>query len=153
MKSFEKAKSVKAWKDWQIYFPRPYLIEMIAQAGAVLLGAESNFEDDIVFTKIEGVEFLGEPEPGKRLEIEVEPENLRREGGWFLGQIFQGEKKILQGRVLLMNVGRLRPDGIGPVTFPLTLIEALKVAQVFHQVDQPLAGNLPHLVVGKTNGV
>ena len=126
VKSFEKAKSVRAWKDWQNSFPRTYLIEMIAQAGAVLLGAESNFEDDIVFTKIEGVEFLGEPQAGGRLEIEVEPENLRREGGWFLGRIFQGENKILGGRVLLMNIGRLRPDGMGPITFPHELVSALK---------------------------
>ena len=125
--SFERAKSVKAWKDWQASFPATYLIEMIAQAGAVLLGAESNFEDDVVFTRIERVKFLGRPESGKRLEIEVEPENLRREGGWFLGQIFQEENKILEGRVLLMNIGRLRPDGRGPITFPHELLNALKV--------------------------
>ena len=128
--SFEKAKSVKAWKDWQGSFPLTYLIEMVAQAGAILLGAESNFEDDVVFTKVEAVQFLEKPEPGKRREIETVPENLRREGGWFSGRIFQGENKIMEGRVLLMNVGRLRPDGRGPVTFPQTLIEALKVAQV-----------------------
>lgn len=123
---FEKAKSVKAWKNWQSAFPLTYLIEMIAQAGAVLLGAESNFEEDIVFTKIEGVEFLHPPEAGKRLEIEVEPESLRREGGWFLGRVFQDENKIAEGRILLMNIGRLRADGIGPITFPQALVETLR---------------------------
>ena len=123
VETFERAKGVKAWKDWQASFPAAYLIEMVAQAGAVLLGAESHFEDDVVFTKIEGVEFLGRPQAGKRLEIEVEPENLRREGGWFLGKIFQDRNKILEGRVLLMNVGRLRPDGIGPITFPRQLVK------------------------------
>ena len=124
--AFERAKSVKAWKDWQALFPLTYLVEMVAQAGAVLLGAESNFEDDVVFTKVEAVQFLERPSAGRRLEIEVEPENLRREGGWFSGRIFQGENKILEGRVLLMNVGRLRPDGVGPVTFPNPLVSALK---------------------------
>ncbi len=124
--AFERAKSVKAWKNWQALFPLTYLIEMIAQAGAILLGAESNFEDDVVFTKVEAVQFLERPDPAKRLEIEAAPENIRREGGWFVGRIFQGENKIMEGRVLLMNVGRLRPDGKGPITFPNELVSALK---------------------------
>ena len=123
---FEKGKKVSAWKKWDSSFPLTYLVEMVAQAGAILLGAESRFENDVVFTKIEEVEFLTLPEGGERLLIEVEPEGLRFEGGWFRGRIFQGENKILEGKVLLMNVGRLRPDGQGPVTFPLPLIEALK---------------------------
>ena len=123
---FEKGKRVSAWKKWDSAFPLTYLVEMVAQAGAILLGAESRFENDVVFTKIEEVEFLALPEGGERLLIEAEPEGLRLEGGWFRGRIFQGENKILEGRVLLMNVGRLRPDGQGPITFPLPLIEALK---------------------------
>lgn len=128
VEAFEKAKSVRAWKKWEASFPLSYLVEMIAQAGAILLGAEGGFESDIVFTKIEGVQFLGQPEAGKRLAIEVEPESLRREGGWFLGRVFQEGEKMLEGRVLLMNIGRLRPDGQGPITFPQQLIEALKVS-------------------------
>ena len=125
MDVFEKAKKVVAWKNWRASFPAAYLIEMMAQAGAVLLGAESNFEEDIVFTKMQGVEFLNPPEEGKRLDIEVEAEGLRKEGGWFLGRIFQEGVKIAEGRVLLMNVGRLRPDGMGPITFPRQLIETV----------------------------
>lgn len=124
--SFEKAVRVSAWKMWQTGFPQAYLVEMMAQAGALLLGAEMDFQKDIVFTKIEDTEFLGVPEAGKRLVIEAEAENLREEGGWFRGRIFQDGQKILEGRVLLMNVGRLRPDGQGPVTFPPQLIEALR---------------------------
>ena len=123
---FEKATRVKAWKKWEPSYPVAYLVEMIAQAGAILLGAESRFENDVVFTKIERVQFFGQPQAGQRLEIEVQPENLRVEGGWFLGRIFQEGEKILECRVLLMNIGRLRPDGQGPVTFPEQLIEALK---------------------------
>lgn len=126
VEAFEKARSVRAWKQWEALFPTTYLVELIAQAGAILLGAESDFEEDVVFTKIEGVEFLGQPQAQKRLEIEVEAESLRREGGWFRGRIFQEGHKILEGRVLLMNVGRLRPDGLGPITFPQQLIEALR---------------------------
>lgn len=121
-----KAKSVKAWKRWKAFFPASYLVEFIAQAAAILLGVESHFEEDIIFTKIEGVQFFGRPEADRRLDIEVETENLRREGGWFFGRIFQDGEKIAEGRVLLMNIGRLRADGKGPVTFPQKLIESLK---------------------------
>jgi len=101
----------------------------MAQAGAILLGAESNFEEDIVFIKIEKVDFFARPGAGKRLQIEVRPDGLRREGGWFLSQIFQEGSKLAEGRILLMNVKRLRSDGHGPITFPPTLIEALKQPQ------------------------
>ena len=126
VETFEKGERVSAWKEWEDSFPLAYLVEMTAQAGAILLGAESDFQNDIVFTKIENVEFLGLPRGGERLAIEVEPESLRMEGGWFRGRIFQDGKKILEGRMLLMNVGRLRPDGQGPITFPRQLIETLK---------------------------
>lgn len=122
---FEKGKRVRAWKDWDAQFPSAYLVEMMAQAGAILLGAESDYQEDIVFTKIEKVEFIGRPMNSKRLTIEVEPDGLRREGGWFQGSIFQDEKKIVEGRVLLMNVGRLKSDANGPITFPKKLLEAV----------------------------
>lgn len=123
---FVKAKSVRAWKKWDASFPGSYLVELMAQAGAILLGAESDFKEDVIFTKIEGVQFFNQPRPDQRLDIEAEPESLRREGGWFLGRIFQEGNKIVEGRVLLMNVGRLRADGNGPITFPQKLVEGLK---------------------------
>ena len=125
VRSFERGKYVRAWKNWSASFPSSYLIEMMAQAGAILLGGESDFQEDIIFTKIEAVEFCAPPQPEKRLEIEVSPDGLRREGGWFAGRVFQDGNKIMEGRVLLMNIGRLRPDGKGPVTFPPQLLEAV----------------------------
>lgn len=123
--SFEKARRVRAWKKWEGRFPTAYLVEMIAQAGAILLGAESDYQNDIVFIKIEKVEFSARPGDGKRIEIEAEPDGLHPEGGWFQGRIFQEGNPIGEGRVLLMNVGRLRADGKGPVTFPPQLLEAV----------------------------
>ena len=124
--SFERAKSVKAWKEWEPSFPLAYLVEFIAQAGAILLGAESDFQEDIVFTKVEKAEFSAHPKPDRRVDIEVEADGLRREGGWFAGRVTQDGTKLMEGRVLLMNVGRLKPGSPGPITFPRDLVEALK---------------------------
>ncbi len=124
--SFERAKRIRAWKNWEAGFPTAYLIEMMAQAGAILLGAESDYQEDIVFTKIEKVDFTSLPRDGGRLEIEVEADGLRREGGWFQGRVFQEGSPIGEGRVMLMNIGRLRPDGLGPITFPKQLLEAIE---------------------------
>lgn len=126
IETFEKAKRISAWKKWESQFPQTYLIEMMAQAGAILLGAESDFGNDVVFIKIEEVEFLTPPRAGKRLDVAVEAESLRKEAGWFRGEIFQEGEKVAKGRVLLMNVGRLRADGEGPITFPASLIEGIQ---------------------------
>lgn len=126
VENFEKSKRARAWKYWEESFLFIYLIELMAQTGAILLGAETAFQDDVVFAKIERVEFFGRPQAGTRLDIEVEAEGIRREGGWFFGQVFQKDTKIAEGRVLLMNIGRLRPDGKGPVTFPEKLLQAVK---------------------------
>lgn len=123
---FEKSRVVKAWKKWENPFPAAYLVEMMAQGGAILLGAENGFSEDLVFIKMQDIQFLGRPEGGQRLEVQVEPEGLRPEGGWFRGVIRHEGNKLVEGKVLLMNVGRLRPDGQGPITFPRHLIEGLE---------------------------
>ena len=128
VESFEKEKRIKAWKHWSPSFPTVYLVEMMAQAGALLLGRESSFQEDIVFAKIEDVKFLAEPEAGERLEIEVEVEGLRREGGWFQGRASQKGQTLSEGRVFLVNVKRLRPDGQGPITFPPQVLQAFSHA-------------------------
>ena len=127
VESFEKSKRARAWKKWEGSFPLSYLIELMAQTGAVVLGAESGFQEDVVFTKIEKVEFFARPKEA-RLEIEAEADGIRREGGWFSGRVFQEGNKLAEGRVLLMNIGRLLPDGVGPITFPDELLQAVKVS-------------------------
>lgn len=129
VRSFERARHVQAVKRWQSFFPKVYLVEMMAQAGAILLGAESDFQNDVLFSKIEKMEFLETPEPDEEIEIHVKVDALRPEAGWFHGEIEQNRKKIARGRVLLVNVGRLLPGRREPITFPSFLLEKIRNAE------------------------
>lgn len=98
--------------------PELLMMEMMAQTGALLLGAEKNFEEDVVFAKIEGASFESGWESGDLIQIEAASDNLRPEGAWFEASIRQMRgAKVAQGRFLLMNVGHLLPNQTKPVTF------------------------------------
>jgi len=93
------------------------MVEMMAQTGALLLGAESDFQDDLVFTKIGEAIFDHGFQAGEALEIEATSENLKPEGAWFEGSIQGSKGRRARGSFLLMNVGKLVANHIKPVTF------------------------------------
>ena len=95
----------------------PLLMEMMAQTGGLLLGAEKNFQDDIIFAKIETADFF-DPRPGEAVEIEASSESLRPEGSWMDASIkAQDGRRVAQSRFLLMSVGRLAPGVQEPIVF------------------------------------
>ena len=106
--------------------PQLALIEMMAQTGALLLGAESDFEQDLVFAKIESADFSEGCEPGQPVEIRATSENLRTDGAWLDGSVTCGDRRIASSRFLLMNVGSLRDDG-NPVTFHEAFMRHFKI--------------------------
>lgn len=94
------------------------MVEMMAQTGALLLGAEKDFEEDLIFAKIESADFSKDWQIGEGLEIKATSDNLRPEGAWFDGIVSGARGQLVaRGRFLLMNVGRLSPDEKKPVTF------------------------------------
>ncbi len=97
--------------------PQLLMVEMMAQTGGLLLGAETNFEQDVVFTKIEEADFDEDLKAGESIEIEATSENLRPEGAWLDGEIRGARGKIAHARFLLMNVGRLVREVTKSVTF------------------------------------
>lgn len=97
--------------------PEFLMIEMMAQTGGLLVGAESDFQNDLIFAKIESAEFSGSYEPGDAIEITATSENLRPEGAWIDGQIAKNRETIASGKLLLMNVGNLQPGQSGSLTF------------------------------------
>ena len=93
------------------------ILEMMAQTGGLLLGAEINFDGDVVFGKVEKAEFTPWLKPGEELEIEATSENLRPEGAWIDGKVSRGDATIAQARLLLTNAGKLVGQATESVTF------------------------------------
>ena len=93
------------------------MVEMMAQTGALVLGAEKDFQQDIIFAKIESVSFSDDRRLGEPVEIEAASENLRPEGAWFDAVVRGGRGMIAEGRFLIMDVGHLVPGSEKPITF------------------------------------
>ncbi|HXV27847.1 MAG TPA: hypothetical protein VD913_02670 [bacterium] len=99
------------------FSPEILIIEMMAQTGALLLGAESDFKEDLVFAKIEKAAFATHFEKNQTLFIEAHSEALRTEGAWIEGSVNHEDSEIGRARFLLMNIGHLIPGKEEPVTF------------------------------------
>ncbi len=96
--------------------PEFLMIEMMAQTGALLIGAEKDFAEDLIFAKIESAVFEPELVPGEAIEIEASGE-IRPEGGWLEAEIRNLKGRVAKGRFLLMNVGHLVPGSTKSITF------------------------------------
>ena len=105
------------------FSPEILLIEMMAQTGALLLGAESNFQKDLIFAKIDTAGFMPPYQAGEPVWIESTSENLRPEGAWLDGVIRNREREIASSRVLLMPMDPLIPGHQEPVTFHQNFME------------------------------
>jgi len=97
--------------------PEFLMMEMMAQTGGLLLGAECDFKEDVIFAKIAEANFQSHYQKDERIHIEVSSENLRAEGAWMDGVITNQSGKVAESRFLLMNVGHLLPDRKTSITF------------------------------------
>lgn len=107
--------------------PEFLMIEMMAQTGALLVGAESDFSRDLVFAKIESVEFSPGFEAGDPIEIESHADQISAEGGWLEARVSGPRGLIAQSKLLLMSVGHLIPGKTVPVTFHKNFMEHFKI--------------------------
>jgi len=62
------------------YSSEVLFIEMMAQTGGLLVGAESDYQKDLIFAKIENATITTIPNPGTPLQIEAWSESLGTEG-------------------------------------------------------------------------
>ncbi|MSR78403.1 MAG: hypothetical protein EXS63_09330 [Candidatus Omnitrophica bacterium] len=99
------------------FSPEPLLLEMMAQTAALLLGAESHYEKDLIFAKIESAEFKGSGQPKEALWIEAVSEELRPEGAWLDCVIRTECEEIASARLFLIHIDRLIPGQTNSVTF------------------------------------
>ena len=109
------------------------LMEMMAQTGGILAGAETHYQQDYIFAKIEQAWFEASKwKPGEGIQIEVSCELIRPEGGWFDGTVRSESQPLLaSSRFLLMNVGLLRPETGKPVTFSNNFMQHYQIAEKF----------------------
>ena len=109
------------------YSPELLMVEMMAQTGAVLLGAEMDYSEDLIFAKIEEAEFLKELPPGTPLDIEASSDNLHAAGAWIEGKVFSSGVLIGEAKLLLMCVGHFLAGNLEPITFHPAFMDYFQV--------------------------
>lgn len=105
------------------------MIEMMAQTGGLLLGAESDYRDNLIFAKIENAEFSGNYKAGDAIEIRVSSESLKPEGSWIDGLILREAETVASARFLLMNAGEIVPGRTRSITFHEGFMNHFKVLE------------------------
>ena len=99
------------------YSSEVLMVEMMAQTGALLIGAENDFHEDVVFAKIESAEFEHLYKAGDAIIVEAFSENLRPEGAWIDAVIKKGEIVIARAKLFLICVGNLAAGRNKSITF------------------------------------
>ena len=109
--------------------PAVLLMEMMAQTGGLLLGAEDDFARDIVFAKIEEADFSPSLKTGDSLEIEASSGDLRSEGAWLEAAVHSKGGQVARSRFLLVGAGNLRPELGRSVTFHPAFMNHFRVRE------------------------
>ena len=99
------------------YSSEVLFIEMMAQTGGLLVGAESDYKKDLVFAKIESATITSVPKSGTPLQIEAWSESLGAEGGWLEATITCAEGLVASAKLLLMAVSGLSAEQTKSITF------------------------------------
>ena len=99
------------------YSSEVLFIEMMAQTGGLLVGAESDYQKDLIFAKIENATITNVPASGMPLHIEAWSESLGAEGGWLEATITSPEGPVAAAKLLLMAVSGLSPAQTKSITF------------------------------------
>ena len=99
------------------YSSEVLFIEMMAQTGGLLVGAESDYQKDLIFAKIESATITNVPKSGTPLQIEAWSESLGAEGGWLEATITSAEGLVARAKLLLMAVSGLSAEQKRSITF------------------------------------
>jgi len=131
-KAVASAKVPKAPYSSEVLF-----IEMMAQTGGLLVGAESDYQKDLIFAKIEVATITSVPKSGTPLLIEAWSESLGAEGGWLEATITCTEGPVAQAKLLLMAVSGLSSQQTKSITFHEAFMDHFGVrGKVFPSVTQ-----------------
>lgn len=105
------------------------LLEMMAQTGGLLLGAENDFKDDVIFAKIESSLFPLRGNPGEELHIVAIAERLHPEGSWVEAEVQSARGTLAKAKLMLVNAGALVPGKAESTTFHEAFMKHFKVRE------------------------
>lgn len=87
----------------ELAFPRPLIVEAMAQTGAVALLSEKQFQGKTAyFGGIKEAEFLDDAKPGDQMIIETQLTKIRRNIGVGEGTVFVNKDKIASAELTFM---------------------------------------------------
>ena len=111
------------------YSSEVLFVEMMAQTGGLLVGAESDYQKDLIFAKIENATMTCVPRAGTPILIEAWSESLGADGGWLEATITSAKGPVASARLLLMAVTGLSGTQTKSVTFHDAFMSHFKVRQ------------------------
>jgi hypothetical protein len=111
------------------YSSEVLFIEMMAQTGGLLVGAESDYQKDLIFAKIEHATITHIPDSGTPLQVEAWSESLGTEGGWLEATITCAEGPVARARFLLMAVSGLSKERTESITFHKAFMDHFSVRE------------------------
>ena len=109
--------------------PEPLFIEMIAQAGGVLLGLGMDFKKEVILAKIAHARFFTPVVPPCCFTIEAKIDEEREEGAWISGTIRQKDTLVAETTLLLVTIDAFGDGKNGSIVFNDTF---LKHYDVYH---------------------
>ncbi len=122
----KKGSQARAYKDFhgsedffKDHFPdRPlvpevFFMEMIAQAGGVLVGLGIDFRKEVILAKISEARFSCVVAPPCRLSIETWIEEEREEGGLVSGVVRNKGQEVASAKIFLVTIDSLIQTGNG----------------------------------------
>lgn len=111
------------------YSAEVLFVEMMAQTGGLLVGAESDYRKDLIFAKIEQAVISQVPKAGSPIQIEATSDSLGPDGGWLEGVILWDSQIIAKAKFLLMAVQGLAPAQAKSITFHDAFMNHFKVRE------------------------
>ena len=105
------------------------LIEMMAQTGGLLVGAENDYKDDVIFAKIETASFPLTGVPGEKIEIKAVSEQCRPEGSWIEAVVESPRGVLAAAKLMLVHAGALVPGKKASTTFHEAFMNHFKIRE------------------------
>lgn len=111
------------------FSPEVLILEMMAQTGGLLVGAETDYRNDVIFAKIESAEFLTDWNPGEPIRITAVSPDVRPEGGWIDARVETMRGLAAHSRFLLMSVDKLVAGTHASITFHENFMNYFRVRE------------------------